>query len=377
MFGPRFRLFKLFGFQINADPSWAIIVLLLSWTFATQSFPALHPGLSQPTYWAMGIAGSLLMFASIVLHEVSHALMARRYGLPIRGITLFIFGGVAEMTEEPPTAKAEFLVAIAGPIASVLIAVVSFGVWSLGSAAAWPAAITVVAGLVALINVTVVVFNMIPAFPLDGGRVLRSALWQWKGDLRWATRVTSGIGSAFGLVLIILGVLRLISGDVLAGGWTALIGLFVRNAARMSYQQLLLRSALEGEPVRRFMKTDPITVPRMISVQELVGEYFLRHPHKLYPVVDGERLVGCVTTREIKDLPREDWDRQTVGAVAQRCSPGNTIGPDVDAMEALSTMSRSRTSRLMVVEDDRLLGLLTLKDLLEFFSLKMELEATR
>ena len=373
MFGPRFKLFKLFGFQINVDLSWLILFLLLSWTFAANWFPQARPGLTTATYWAMGVVTALLLFASIVLHEVSHAIVARRYGLPIRGITLFIFGGVAEMTDEPPTAKSEFMVAIAGPIASIAIGGVCLALWAAGQVGGWPGPVVSIAGVLAWINVTLVIFNMVPAFPLDGGRVLRSILWHWKGNLRWATRITAGIGSAFGTALIVIGVLRFIVGDFF-GAWMALIGLFLRNAARLSYQQLLLRTALEGEPVSRFMNADPITVPRQISVRDLVEDYFLRHHHKLYPVVEGDRLVGCVTTRDIKQLPREEWDRQTVGAIAQRQCEENSIAPTTDAMKALAAMSRGRASRLMVVDGDRLVGILTLKDLLEFFSLKMELE---
>lgn len=376
MFGPRFKLFKLFGFQINVDLSWLILFLLLSWTFAAQLYPQTLPGLETVTYWTMGVVTALLMFLSIVLHEVSHALAARHYGLPIRGITLFIFGGVAEMTDEPPTAKSEFVVAIAGPIASIAIGGFCLALAAAGRLGGWPGPVVSIAGALAFVNITLVIFNMVPAFPLDGGRVLRSVLWHWKGNLRWATRITAGIGSAFGLALIALGVLRFIVGDFF-GAWMALIGLFLRNAARLSYQQLLLRTALEGEPVSRFMKADPVTVPRQISVRELVEDYFLRHHHKLYPVVEGDRLVGCVTTGDIKRLPREEWDRQTVGAIAQQRCEENSIAPTTDAMTALAAMSRGRASRLMVVDGDRLVGILTLKDLLEFFSLKMELEEVR
>lgn len=375
MFGRRFHLFKIFGFQISVDPSWFVIFALLSWSLARQYFPGLREDLAPATAWTMGVVGALLLFASIVLHEVSHALMARRYGLPIKGITLFIFGGVAEMTDEPPTPQAEFMVAVAGPIASVLIAAVAFVAWTVGSAAGWPFEVTAIAQVVAWMNLVLVLFNVVPAFPLDGGRMMRSLLWRWKGNLRWATRVTSNIGSVFGAVLIGVGVLRLLFNDVVGGIWMALIGLFLRNAARMSYQQLLLRRALEGEPVSRFMQPDPVAVPRAVSVKELVEDYVYRHHYKLFPVVDGDRLVGCVSTREVKGLPREEWDRQTVGAIATACTPENAVDPDTDAMQALGTMSRNGISRLMVVDGERLVGILTLKDLLKFFSLKMELES--
>jgi Zn-dependent protease/CBS domain-containing protein len=373
-FGKRYELFKLFGFQVYVDPSWFVVFALLTWSMAVQYFPSVHPDLPRPTAWAMGVAGALLLFASLLLHEVSHALMARRFGLSIKGITLFIFGGVAELRDEPPTPQAEFLVAVAGPVASLVIAAAAFGFWGVARAAGWPVAVVGVAQVVATLNAFLVVFNAIPAFPLDGGRMLRSLLWRWKGDLRWATRVTSGIGSFFGAALIVLGGVRLFTGDVVGGIWMALIGLFVRSAARMSYQQLLLRRAFEGEPVRRFMLADPVVVPRQISVAELVEEYVYRHHHKMFPVVDGDRLVGCVTTRDVKALPREEWERQTVGAIAVRPSAENSVGPETDALQALALMSKTGLSRLLVVEGDRLLGILALKDLLKFFGLKIELE---
>jgi Zn-dependent protease len=375
MFGRSFDLFSIFGFKIRLDLSWFVVAVLVTWSLASGYFPSAEPDLSRATYWAMGAAGALLLFASVVVHELSHALTARRFGLEMRGITLFIFGGVAEMNDEPPSAKAEFWVAIAGPVASVLIAAALFGVQAV---AGLPAAVGVVIGYLATINVVLAVFNMVPAFPLDGGRILRSALWQWRGDLRWATRVTSTIGSVFGTLLIVLGVLLLVTGGseaFVSAMWMALIGLFLRSAAQRSYQQLLLRRTLEGEPVSRFMQTAPVTVPRHVSVEELVREYVYRYHFKLFPVVDGDRLVGCVTTRQVKELPREEWGRTSVGALAAECTGENSIRPDADAMQALSRMSGGRVSRLMVVDDTgRLVGILALKDLLAFLSLKIELE---
>ena len=371
MFGKRFDLFTLFGFKVRLDLSWFVIAALITWSLAAQAFPQLAPGLGKATYWLMGVAGALGLFASVVAHEVSHALVARRFGMEMRGITLFIFGGVAEMSDEPPSAKAEFWMAIAGPIMSLVVG----GLCAAATLAALPKAVAEVVGWLALINVVLALFNLVPAFPLDGGRVLRSILWHTKGDLRGATRITSTIGSGFGFLLIGFAVVRvLVWGDLIGGVWMFLIGLFLRNAAQMSYQQLLLRRVLEGEPVSRFMETDPVTVPRAISVEQLVEEYVYRYHFKMFPVVDGERLVGCVTTRQIKELPREEWDRTSVGALASACADDNTVAPDADAMAALATMNQNQASRLMVVDGDRLLGILTLKDLLQFFSLKIELE---
>ncbi|HEX9941409.1 MAG TPA: site-2 protease family protein [Thermoanaerobaculia bacterium] len=380
MFGRPIELFQVFGFKVRIDPSWFIVAVLVTWSFATAAFPAQLPGRPPATYWLMGIAGALGYFLSVVLHELSHSLVARTYGVEMRGITLFIFGGVAEMPGEVPSPQSEFVIAAAGPAASFLIAAVCGGIGFVGRLDGWAAPATAVLVYLAFLNAGLAVFNLIPAFPLDGGRILRSILWGWKGSLRWATRISAGIGGGFGLLLVALGVLTVafVPGGFTSGLWLFLLGLFVRNAAAMSYQQLLLRRALAGEPVSRFMQPNPVTVPRAISVQELVQDYIYRHHFKMFPVVDDAgRLFGCVTTRQVRELPRDEWDRQTVGSLAERCNPENTVRADTDAMEALSRMSRTGASRLMVVDGDRLLGILSLKDLLRFFSLKMELEEVR
>jgi Zn-dependent protease len=371
MFGKTIDLFTVFGFKIRLDVSWFLVAALITWSLAVGFFPRAHEGLEPAAYWLMGAAGALLLFASVVAHELSHALVARRFGVEMRGITLFLFGGVAEMASEPPSPKAEFWVAIAGPIASLVLGGLFFAAGGLSL----PVEVAAVLAYLGLLNVVLALFNLVPAFPLDGGRILRSVLWHVQGSLRRATRVTSAIGAAFGVAMIGGGVLLLVlTGDFIGGMWLAVLGLFLRGAARMSYQQLLLRRVLEGEPVSRFMVRDPVSVPRHISVAELVEEYVYRHHFKLYPVVDGDRLVGCVTTRQIRELPREEWATTTVGALAGGCSEENSIAPDADAMAALSRMSRTRASRLMVVDGGRLMGIITLKDLLELFSLKIELE---
>lgn len=371
MFGKTFDLFSVFGFKIRIDLSWFIIAVLVTWSLAASVFPGFVEGLAPTAYWVMGAAGALGLFASVVAHELSHATVARRYGVEMKGITLFIFGGVAEMTDEPPNPRAEFWVAIAGPIASVVIGAAFLALWALSL----PRPVQSVVGYLGLINIVLALFNMIPAFPLDGGRILRSALWHWGGSLRRATRTTTRIGAGFGVALIAFGILRLILWEDFVGGmWTALIGMFVRSAAQMSYQQLLLRRVLEGEPVSRFMNPEPVTVPPQIPVEELVEEYVYRYHFKMFPVVGDRGLEGCVTTRQIKELPRERWANTPVRELVKGCSAENSIAPDADALSALSTMSQNRVSRLLVVEEGTLRGVLALKDLLDFFSMKIELE---
>jgi Zn-dependent protease/predicted transcriptional regulator len=373
MFGKRIRLFKLLGFEVKIDLSWIIISVLVVWSLSRGLFPYYYRDLSLQTYWLMGIIGALGLFLSIVAHEFAHSLVARRNGMPMKGITLFIFGGVAEMGEEPPKAKAEFMMAIVGPVSSIAIAIVFYAIYRVGGFL--PEPVSGVLGYLAWINALLAGFNLLPAFPLDGGRVLRSILWGVKKDLNWATRISSHIGSGFGVLLIVLGVFTALRGNFIGGMWWFVLGIFLRGAARMSYQRLLTRRALEGESVRRFMKSDPVTVGPNISLEELVEGYVYKYHFKMFPVVeDGNRLIGCITTKDIKGVPREEWSRKNVGEIAEKCTSENTIEPEKDSTEALSIMNRNGTSRLMVVEGGRLVGVIALKDMLKFLSLKVELD---
>ena len=374
MFGKRITLFTLLGFKVHVDLSWVVLAFLVTWTLAVGYFPAQYRGLSHAAYWSMGVAGALGLFVSIVLHEFAHSIVARRFGIPMKGITLFIFGGVAEMTREPPSPKSEFFMAIAGPLASVLVSLVSFAIAWGTAAAQWPLPVTAVFAYLASINLILVLFNIVPAFPLDGGRVLRSALWAAKGNLHWATRISSSIGSGFGIFLGILGLFNFFMGNLIGGIWWFILGMFLRNASRMTFQQMLLREALAGEPVRHFMRENPITVPSSATIREVVDHYIYRYHHKLFPVVDDSALVGCITINRIKEVPREEWETRTVGELASGCDGENTVSPDTDAIRALSRMHRSGASRLLVVENGRLAGILSLKDLLQFLAMKVELE---
>jgi Zn-dependent protease/CBS domain-containing protein len=373
LFGRSLTLFELVGFKVKVDASWIFLALLIAWSLARGFFPSLYQGLSPATYWWMGITGVIGLALSLVLHELSHSVVARRYGMPIRGITLFIFGGVAEMEDEPPSAKAEFVMAIAGPIMSFVLALGFYGVSLAGQAQGLPEPVLGVTRYLAFLNGLLATFNLLPAFPLDGGRVLRSWLWYWKRDLRWATRVASRIGTGFGVVLMALGVASVLIGNFVGGMWWFLIGLFLHGAARGSYFQLMMRRALEGEPVWRFMCAEPVTVPAATTVRELVEEFIYRHHHDMFPVTQNGRLIGCVSAREVKAVPREQWDQLTVREIAKECSPENTIDRDQDAVKALALMQRTNNGRLMVTQQGQLVGVLVLKDLLHFLSLKIDL----
>lgn len=375
MFGKSIQIFKLFGFSVKVDASWLLLAFLITWTLAKGLFPYYYEKeFSSVTYWWMGVAGAVGLFLSIVLHELSHSVVARSFGLPIKGITLFIFGGVAEMDEEPPNAKAELFMALAGPIASIGLAGAFMGLEQLGNVSGWPAYTTAVLDYLAWINLILAAFNLVPAFPLDGGRVFRSILWKWQKNIRKATKTASRVGSGFGMLLIILGVFVFLQGNLIGGIWWFILGMFLRNASRGSHQQLLIRQALSGEKVERFMNEDVVTVSPDASVEDLVENFVYRHHFKLYPVVDEGRLVGCVTTRDVKEVPKEAWSEKRVRDIAQECSDENSIGVDEDAMKALTRMSQKGISRLMVLRDGELAGILSTKDLMQFLRLKMDLE---
>jgi Zn-dependent protease/CBS domain-containing protein len=377
MFGNRVTLFKLLGFEVKIDSSWIILAVLITWSLAKGVFPAYFEDMPTANYWAMGAAGALGLFLSIIFHELSHSLVARRFGIPMKGITLFIFGGVAEMSEEPPSAKAEFLTAIVGPVSSVLIAAVFYGILHVGESSGWPMAVNGVLFYLVWVNFILALFNLLPAFPLDGGRVFRSALWSWKKDLRWATMISSKVGSAFGILFIAWGLWEIIQGNFIGGLWQAMIGLFLRGAAQSSYRFVVTRDVLSGLKVGRFMAADPVTVPPGITLQDFVEDYLYRYHHQIYPVVKGRELAGCITARKLKDVPRGDWPHRLVGDVAESCEKATVVGPDMDATAALEIMNRTGNSRLMVVENGRLVGIVTLKDLMKVLALRMEMESPR
>ena len=371
-----FHLFTLFGFEVKLDLSWLLLALLISWSLGAGWFPARYPELSSHAYAWMGVSVAIGVFFSIVFHEFSHSIVARHFGMPIRGITLFIFGGVAEMESEPPDPKAEFLMAIAGPISSFLLAALLWAAASIAQGGAWPQAVVGVLSTLAVINLTVAVFNLAPAFPLDGGRVLRAALWHWRRDLHEATFVSSRIGRGFGTALMILGVVAFVGGNLIGGMWWFLIGIFVRGAASSSYQQLVLKDMVEGQPVRRFMREEPVTVAPSLSIAEWVDEYVYRHHYKMYPVLDGSRLLGCITVESLQGIQRDDWSSMNVANLMENRSEMNTVDAGMDTMALLTNMLKpAGRSRFMVVEDDRLVGIIALKDLLELISLRLQIES--
>jgi Zn-dependent protease/CBS domain-containing protein len=376
MFGSRWHLFRVFGIPIGIDPSWVIILAILTWSLATGFFAPALPEYQEISWWLLGLGTALAFFICLVLHEMGHALVARSRGIPIRGIRLFLFGGVSEMGSEPGSASSEFLMAIAGPLVSAALAVIFWLLWEIGLNEGWPVALLVFCWLLARINLTVLIFNLVPAFPLDGGRVLRSILWGALRNLRRATYIAALLGQGFAWFLIVVGVLCLFHPETLLTGiWLGLIGMFLNSAAQASYQQVLIRQALKGEPVRRFMNPQPIVVPPTLDLRSWVEDYVYRYHRKMFPVATDGHLLGIIRTKRLAEIPREERSHHQVSEVMEQDLRPIIVSPDTDALDALSQMQQTGSSRLLVMEGDRLVGIVSLKDLLSFLNLKMELDA--
>ncbi|MEG6551580.1 site-2 protease family protein [Desulfocurvibacter africanus] len=375
MFGRKIKLFTLFGFEVSIDASWIIIVVLVTWSLAVGFFPSYYPRLEASTYWAMAAVGALGLFASIIFHEFWHSVVARRMGLPMRGITLFLFGGVSEMTEEPRSARTELWMAAAGPFSSILLGFAFWGVYRWGDSVGWPAPVLGVTAYLAFINFILAAFNLLPAFPLDGGRIIRSLLWRWKKDLTWATRIAASLGAIIGAILIGLGLLNMLAGALVGGLWYLVIGIFLRSAAQSSYRQVVVRQRLQGERVRDLMVRDPVTVAPDLLLTEFVEDFIYKHHHDMYPVLDNGRLVGAVRIKDVRTVPREERGWRKVADVLSPFTAELVLPPDMDLGEALDRMTTSGNSRFLVVEEGRLAGLITLKDVSTAVSVRLQLES--
>ncbi len=357
-----FRLGSLFGIEIRIDYSWFIIFFLILWTFTMGVFPASFPGLAGGTYLAMGAVGTLLFFASLLAHELSHSIVARSKGIPVEGITLFIFGGMAHTGAEFERPGDEFVIAGVGPLSSLLIALLFGALAWLGVQAGWSVAVVGVAQYLAFINLVLALFNLLPGFPLDGGRLFRAALWKYTGDLRRATRAASLGGKVLGFLLIALGVMQLFFGNLIGGMWAILIGWFVRSAAQASYTHHLLRSSLRGVRARDIMTADPQTVPAEATLEQFVAEYLFRGGHHGYPVTEGESPVGIITLRRVKEIPREEWSQRTVGQAMAPAEDGMLAHPDASMDRVLEQIEGSPAGRVLVTREGQLAGIITRSD---------------
>jgi Zn-dependent protease len=355
-----FKIGRISGIDINVDFSWIIIFGLFVFILGGVYLPAVVPEQSASAYWGIAILTTLLFFSSVLVHEMSHSIVARRSGIPISGITLFIFGGVSQMEDEPAKPWDEFKMAIAGPLASIAVAILFFGValvvGQLGSAL-WLAAFT----YLWFINVVLAVFNMLPGFPLDGGRVFRSILWGITGNLRRSTRVAAIVGQGFGWLFIVIGVGSLVYPPLrqFASIWFALIGWFLVSAARNSYQQMAIREELRHVPISEVMNDEVESVPIGTSVQALVTDYMLRLSASSFPVERDGEIVGTVNVDDVQRLPRGEWGSHIVSDIMHPLEDAEALHPDNDAWDAANRMAKTNQDRLVVTDHGHVEGVVT------------------
>ena len=358
--GDSITLGRLFGIPVGVNWSWLIVFGLITWTLADTVFPDQNPGLESGTYWTMAIAASVLFFASLLLHELGHALQARRDDVEIEGITLWLFGGVAKFTGRIPSAWAEFRIAVAGPLVSLALGLAFSGVALL---AGLPTEVDGVAAWLGYINLVLLAFNLLPAFPLDGGRVLRSLLWAARRDLERATRAAAGIGRAIAFALIGLGVVLLVLGSVVGGIWMAFIGWFLLQAGGAEARQVTIAERLEGVRVRDLMSADPVTVPADLPLGRFVDDVVWAERFTTYPVVAGGRPVGLLPFRCVAQVPRGEWETRTVESCMVPLAEVPVLEPDLPVADALGLVGRSELGRALVLDGGRLVGLLSVSDL--------------
>jgi Zn-dependent protease/CBS domain-containing protein len=363
------QIARVIGIPVYLHFSWLIIFGLIVWTLSTGYFPAQYPDLPASSYWAKGLVASLLFFVSILLHELGHAVVALRRGLRTRSITLFIFGGVAQLESDPKDGRTEFWMAAAGPAVSLALA----GLFYAGATLPFvgPSA-AAVAKYLALINLMLAVFNLVPAFPLDGGRLLRGALWGTMGKAR-ATRIASGAGTYFAFFLIFSGVFSLLRGDSLQGVWYILIGWFLKDASGASYQQVRLDEALRGVTVRDAMVDAVVTLPGSGSVAEAAREFFMRTGYGGYPVTRGEAVVGLLCLKDVLRLSTEEREATSVQGAMRPLTDAIITEPDTPLPVAIAQMAQAGTGRLLVMHGGRLVGLLTMNGVIRRLKVREQL----
>lgn len=373
MFGGSFRVARLFGIDIEVHPSWLLIIAFLSYSLSEGLFPARYEGWSTATYWAVGTASAFLLFVTVLLHELAHALVAQRRGLPVPRITLFIFGGVSHLARQPASAGEEFQIAAAGPATSFVIA-----------------AITGLAGLLlgpldeklegilfylAAVNALLGVFNMLPGFPLDGGRVLRSIAWKRSGSFRRATRTAAGVGELFGYALMAVGFFLLLGGLLLDGLWLLFIGWFLLGAARSESANLQLEGILRSLTARDLMRTDFPTVVPGLPLSSVVDDYMVGHGERAVIVANGGTVVGILTVSDVRRVPRSDWPFTPAQAAMTPRERVVTVTADTPAVEILTLLGEKALNQVPVLEDGRMVGLVTRREILERLQLAESLGA--
>ena len=365
---------RIFGIPVRIDYSWLIIFFLIMYSMAEGYFPTVHRQFSTQEYWLMGFIAAFLLFVSVLLHELAHSFVARKQGIEVTSIRLFLFGGVSQISSEPRSGRHEFLIALAGPALSMVLALIFGAIFFFTLLQGKLQAAGLLAMTLCYANFTLALFNMIPGFPLDGGRILRAILWDRWNDMARATRVVSQIGNAVALFLMILGVVQFaFRGSLISALWLIFIGLFMKQSSTGSYQSVVIKQALAGLEVRQVMTENIASVGWLTPVNELVQEHIYKYHFTDFPVLNGDELLGMVTLAQVKALPKELWVFKQVRDIMTPIEEVTSLKPNDSVTDALSQMIVAERDRMPVIENDRLVGIVSRRDIMQLFKIKTEL----
>ena len=368
------RIGKIMGIPIRIHYTLWFVFVLIAWSLAVGYMPHEYPGLGVVTYWTIGVVSAVILFVSILVHELSHSYVAKKNGLPIARITLFFFGGVSEITEEPQDPGLEVRMAAAGPLMSFVIAAVLGVLWYVGELSKASVPIIATLGYAGLINALLGAFNLLPAFPLDGGRVFRGSIWKHSNNLIQATKTATRVSEGFSLLMMFGGFVLIIFGDFIDGIWIIVLGWFIKSGAETSLKQTLVGQALTGVSVGNIMTKNVLTVPPEITVQRLVSDYFLVYHHGGYPVVKDGQVLGLVTLQCVRNVPRERREYETAQQAMIPCERAVVVKPSTSALDAMQSMAKNKVGRVLVVDDGKLVGITTREDIVKTVQTRHDLE---
>jgi len=370
------KIGRIAGIDIKIHWSWFAIFFLLTWFLATGFYSDVYETWTTTEAWIASIVTTILFFSSVLLHELSHSIVARRLGLPVKDITLFIFGGVSSLGAEPTDAKQEFKVAIVGPLTSIALGIIAGIIALIGLLNDLDDTVPfAIAEYLFIINIAVGIFNMLPGFPLDGGRVLRAALWGRSGNMLRATRWASQAGTVISFGLIAIGVVSILFGSFIGGVWFIVIGWFLRNSAESSYQQLVLRNALEGVKVSEMLNRGFHPAPPDMPLDEVVTGLMFEHSQRCVPIVVADDLLGLISMRDLRKVATNQWPETSAFRAMTPMEQLHTVAPDDDLTRALEIMASHDIHQLPVIDARSFLGFVTRADVLRLIQIRSQLTA--
>ncbi len=371
-----FKLFRVLGIPIYVNYTWFIVFSLVVYTLAVSYFPYLGPYYEPWVRWIMAFIAAIILFSSILLHELSHSYVAQKQGIRIKSITLFVFGGIAQMVGECRSPAGEMKIAAAGPALSLFISGIFWTIVFVFKRDMATSPVLAISYFLAYTNMMLAVFNLIPGFPLDGGRMLRAFIWKRTSNLSKATLITSRIGKGFAILLIIGGLWDLLHGVFISGLWLIFVGMFLQQAADEGYRQTLLHRTLSSVKIRNIMVSPVIVVNDNMPLDHIVNDFFFRYRYNSFPVVSGDNIAGIISIHDIKVVEKEKWPYTMVRDIMHTEIAAFSISPESGALEALDKMIDTHRGRLVVLEDTRIVGMISQRDIMQMLKLKADLGAT-